>query len=170
METAEGRIFYRWVDWNRLQRLFIDAIKSRIFYRCVDWNIFISHAKGKNPVASFTDAWIETRAGDNGRRHQSPSHLLQMRGLKPGDDPSNGSDPIVASFTDAWIETTNTQIGCFPFCRIFYRCVDWNQSFSPTFEYWMSHLLQMRGLKQQQIKEEQDKKSRIFYRCVDWNR
>ena len=74
-------------------------------------------------VASFTDAWIET-SPIRDALPLSQSHLLQMRGLKPGDDPSNGSDPIVASFTDAWIETTNTQIGCFPFCRIFYRCVD----------------------------------------------
>ena len=44
---------------------------------------------------------------------------------------------LVASFTDAWIETKRR-----------YRCRISVQS----------HLLQMRGLKQQQIKEEQDKK------------
>ena len=53
-------------------------------------------------VASFTDAWIETRT----RR-------------------ANSSHSRVASFTDAWIETIfmiwKIQK---PLCRIFYRCVD----------------------------------------------
>ena len=35
-----------------------------------------------NKVASFTDAWIETSLCGRQRR-LSPSHLLQMRGLKP---------------------------------------------------------------------------------------
>ena len=34
---------------------------SRIFYRCVDWNTKFTGSKvGRNFVASFTDAWIET--------------------------------------------------------------------------------------------------------------
>ena len=32
-------------------------------------------------VASFTDAWIETRV-DSNWRNDAESHLLQMRGLK----------------------------------------------------------------------------------------
>ena len=34
-----------------------------------------------------------------------PSHLLQMRGLKPRTDISRTDATAVASFTDAWIET-----------------------------------------------------------------
>ena len=54
-----------------------------------------------------------------------PSHLLQMRGLKPS--PGNiAKKVLVASFTDAWIET----------------------SYLKSKEYeTVSHLLQMRGLK-----------------------
>ena len=33
------------------------------------------------------------------------SHLLQMRGLKPADEPVYPENREVASFTDAWIET-----------------------------------------------------------------
>ena len=53
-------------------------------------------------VASFTDAWIETRT----RR-------------------ANSSHSRVASFTDAWIETevTKEETGG-QTSRIFYRCVD----------------------------------------------
>ena len=32
----------------------------RIFYRCVDWNISSENTEEFVPVASFTDAWIET--------------------------------------------------------------------------------------------------------------
>ena len=37
------------------------------------------------PVASFTDAWIETSVLEyNSNNATNKSHLLQMRGLKPG--------------------------------------------------------------------------------------
>ena len=57
-------------------------------------------------VASFTDAWIETR------QHVScayiiKSHLLQMRGLKLNNRRFDLECEDVASFTDAWIETTS---------------------------------------------------------------
>ena len=53
------------------------------------------------PVASFTDAWIETKTGKlDGRLNTS--HLLQMRGLKH-------SRKILAKLR---------------YSRIFYRCVD----------------------------------------------
>ena len=55
------------------------------------------------------------------------SHLLQMRGLKHRRTPTEMDElSFVASFTDAWIETT---------VRV--ANADW----------WLSHLLQMRGLK-----------------------
>ena len=52
----------------------------------------------------------------------------------------------VASFTDAWIETDNTE------------------EYEPPY---MSHLLQMRGLKQADTSKKEGEVSRIFYRCVD---
>ena len=52
----------------------------------------------------------------------------------------------VASFTDAWIETSTFEMGN-----------DWT----------VSHLLQMRGLKQEVWKDLLPVLSRIFYRCVD---
>ena len=52
-------------------------------------------------VASFTDAWIETKES-KATRQIYKSHLLQMRGLKPP------CDVIIYYYI----------------CRIFYRCVD----------------------------------------------
>ena len=59
------------------------------------WNVTVA------PVASFTDAWIET--------------------LWPCPNPHT---EIVASFTDAWIETNEKDFWLLSLCRIFYRCVD----------------------------------------------
>ena len=59
--------------------------------------------KLRKEVASFTDAWIETFLSGWGTS-SAWSHLLQMRGLKPITE----TRPLlkqVASFTDAWIET-----------------------------------------------------------------
>ena len=55
-------------------------------------------------VASFTDAWIETRP-KVGDFVYGESHLLQMRGLKRYHINEGKTDREVASFTDAWIET-----------------------------------------------------------------
>ena len=117
-------------------------------------------------VASFTDAWIETRWDSvelidvkshllqmrglklrysYGKIVELSSHLLQMRGLKLHHLPFQKYH-YVASFTDAWIETDYSK-------RIFF--------------YIWSHLLQMRGLKHQPHKALKLLLSRIFYRCVD---
>ena len=118
----------------------------RIFYRCVDWNIFIGLGYARPLVASFTDAWIETRCclcEDSCRE----SHLLQMRGLKLTFAVEN-SIWKVASFTDAWIETVRMRLYItLIFGRIFYRCVDWNLCSNGALLASTSHLLQMRGLK-----------------------
>ena len=96
------------------------------------------------PVASFTDAWIET-VNDAGHTVTTVSHLLQMRGLKLC---SNGAllASTVASFTDAWIETTVA---------------------TRTAAILKSHLLQMRGLKHFYWFRVRASIGRIFYRCVD---
>ena len=57
----------------------------------------------RHKVASFTDAWIETKRNMVTKK-QILSHLLQMRGLKQGAI-SCANLTYVASFTDAWIET-----------------------------------------------------------------
>ena len=75
-------------------------------------------------VASFTDAWIETRDGLL-KISSFRSHLLQMRGLKQFLGLLS-SLYQVASFTDAWIETIFKE---------------------PVHLIRKSHLLQMRGLK-----------------------
>ena len=99
---------------------------SRIFYRCVDWNRLV--------YRSHRYRW---------------SHLLQMRGLKPGAYSKQDGQNDVASFTDAWIETKGKNyVNERNFSRIFYRCVDWNRRIVRHGNCWTS---------------------RIFYRCVDWN-
>ena len=77
------RIFYRCVDWNTheerkdlakkgshllqmrgLKPVHMDRYTDflrRIFYRCVDWNSDLLFFWPLYSVASFTDAWIETR-------------------------------------------------------------------------------------------------------------
>ena len=140
------RIFYRCVDWNIIAPsclilvlshllqmrglkllLYLNSFQgdSRIFYRCVDWNF----RSGKNfcvrNVASFTDAWIETRKIKGCWNFQSRifyrcvdwNFYCQSERYVIG----------VASFTDAWIETKH------------------DNERTVGFE---SHLLQMRGLKQ----------------------
>ena len=119
-------------------------------------------------VASFTDAWIETRPYQKRYQYSRShllqmrglklvllslvwnnigSHLLQMRGLKQQDQKYDDAQRIVASFTDAWIETL--------------------KNISDNFARLMSHLLQMRGLKLPGLWLIGLPNRRIFYRCVD---
>ena len=119
---------------------------GRIFYRCVDWNANAHLAYFATPVASFTDAWIETNpdiliALSEGRIFYRcvDWNIFVWMGNIIG---------IVASFTDAWIETIPGE--------------------HPNQNQW-SHLLQMRGLKQICHRIKRRSRSRIFYRCVDWN-
>ena len=58
----------------------------------------------ESPVASFTDAWIET-ISKSWQLFRLLSHLLQMRGLKLLMSIDLWRKKSVASFTDAWIET-----------------------------------------------------------------
>ena len=100
-----SRIFYRCVDWNSPVLKYQYLPKGRIFYRCVDWNYAVFNIRHSSDVASFTDAWIETRVIIVNVGSLKPlSHLLQMRGLKQG-----------AAYAKTLAES-----------RIFYRCVDWN--------------------------------------------
>ena len=79
--------------------------RCRIFYRCVDWNTISPTYPIPFPVASFTDAWIETVNEAGHTVTTVKSHLLQMRGLKLW-----------------WGKYSDGYYG-----RIFYRCVDWNR-------------------------------------------
>ncbi len=67
------------------------------------WIETLLNSKGvfSGNVASFTDAWIETTFAEQ-KINSLPSHLLQMRGLK---------------LTIGFARPTKTS-------RIFYRCVD----------------------------------------------
>ena len=145
---------------------------------------------GLNPVASFTDAWIETLPGVfhpyNHLSHllqmrglklsfllYAPithmSHLLQMRGLKQKNGSRRPAGRLVASFTDAWIETCGGDLWS-PF---FVSHLLQMRGLKPSGESQESrgresHLLQMRGLKQViPALDEIVTVSRIFYRCVD---
>ena len=62
---------------------------------------WLNQQEEQHPVASFTDAWIETRS----KRIYRIIHK-------------------VASFTDAWIETVMSRLKDAGLSRIFYRCVD----------------------------------------------
>ena len=77
------------------------------------------------------------------------SHLLQMRGLKPSLYHLIKQYCCVASFTDAWIETVNTSTGVLGFSVASFTDA-WIETFTVNNRraYPKSHLLQMRGLKQ----------------------
>ena len=96
-------------------------------------------------VASFTDAWIETKIHDDLK--------VSLR---------------VASFTDAWIETpTISQLFSGGYVASFTDAwIETDQV--PNYRYnGRSHLLQMRGLKQIRWVDINHPPRRIFYRCVD---
>ena len=77
------------------------------------------------------------------------SHLLQMRGLKPFEP-----NTILTHFGRIFYRCVDWNLSWTVWekgeqCRIFYRCVDWNLlNCDPVKIPHMSHLLQMRGLKQ----------------------
>ena len=97
-------------------------------------------------VASFTDAWIETCPSCS-RPSLLPSHLLQMRGLKP-TCAGKRKQPIVASFTDAWIETGEALNGSVQWMVASFTDA-WIETGRTEADNRLcqSHLLQMRGLK-----------------------
>ena len=76
---------------------------STLSFAKLQFKSVINKAFHKHGVASFTDAWIETKASDYDDNNVR-SHLLQMRGLKH-KKLSLVCENRVASFTDAWIET-----------------------------------------------------------------
>ena len=118
-------------------------------------------------VASFTDAWIETRIYI---RSKSKAFVASFTDawIETNSNRNYGGSAKVASFTDAWIETSVKPCGG---------------------QTNLSHLLQMRGLKprpsmdshrQNQVASFTDawietcaamarfwRLRRIFYRCVD---
>ena len=142
-----GRIFYRCVDWNPSWSRITNPLIGRIFYRCVDWNFRERRHVLEDCVASFTDAWIETRnLGWKILRRSVASFTdawietfpswrsIDCRGVASFTDAwieTFGSNVFaklehVASFTDAWIETCEDAVVSGLSSRIFYRCVDWN--------------------------------------------
>ena len=121
-------------------------------------------------VASFTDAWIETR-NESIDPIFRPCRMFyrcvdwNIHIFAPVKQNKVASftdawieteiykllvmEGGVASFTDAWIETISKVLSrAIAISRIFYRCVDWNSFF---------------------CKYSGGVISRIFYRCVDWN-
>ncbi len=58
---------------------------STLSFAKLQFKSVINKAFHKHGVASFTDAWIETLL-TGGLGTSTMSHLLQMRGLKPGTD------------------------------------------------------------------------------------
>ena len=126
-----------------------------------------SKQDGQNDVASFTDAWIETFTTDPLLPETEVASFTDAWIETKGKNIMLTRE-IVASFTDAWIET------------LYLGCV--NRDF-------VSHLLQMRGLKlcaqtfapRNAVASFTDAwietfdralrriiiNSRIFYRCVD---
>ena len=105
-------------------------------------------------VASFTDAWIETRRCV--RKNARWDSRIFYRCVDWNRLASvSWRHREVASFTDAWIETpTRSIVPKRAVRRIFYRCVDWNNIITKNLSTKdRSHLLQMRGLKRQQNRD-----------------
>ena len=106
---------------------------------------FMCHIDDQTPVASFTDAWIETR------------HILQRV-----------IQIEVASFTDAWIETFIKRGSVFRMQSHLLQMRGLKHGLIIVQKVRSeSHLLQMRGLKQMLVCMMIFSLRRIFYRCVD---
>ena len=148
---------------------FSDLQYSRIFYRCVDWNPILTKEKGYTVVASFTDAWIETRmARSTAIMYWVASFTDAWIETEIND--INEHVNLVASFTDAWIETGNMILYRIPLRShlLQMRGLKLFKYLNTGFQI-LSHLLQMRGLKRQRECDGGACHCRIFYRCVDWN-
>ena len=120
---------------------------STLSFAKLQFKSVINKAFHKHGVASFTDAWIETKIGF-AIVFQALSHLLQMRGLKLSRMLLHQWRLLVASFTDAWIETTPTSL-----MYANWQVASFTDAWIETVPWWhrektlTSHLLQMRGLK-----------------------
>ena len=123
---SKSRIFYRCVDWNSYRTPLIHCLFRRIFYRCVDWNKILVKYRPLTEVASFTDAWIETSLSWMRKANVLVASFTDAW-IETEINDINEHVNLVASFTDAWIETSTATNGS---------------------DHPMSHLLQMRGLKQ----------------------
>ena len=99
----------------------------------------------RSEVASFTDAWIETIYYTKVLISDSVASFTDAWIETPVATNST-LEGFVASFTDAWIETDR----------------DKSMQLAE-----LSHLLQMRGLKQNILNYMESCFCRIFYRCVD---
>ena len=122
---------------------------STLSFAKLQFKSVINKAFHKHGVASFTDAWIETKMSRAiCPLSKSRSHLLQMRGLKRRVRKHSGRPAVVASFTDAWIETIIP--GNFQADEYVASFTDaWIETAKEDgVKLWfLSHLLQMRGLK-----------------------
>ena len=99
---------------------------STLSFAKLQFKSVINKAFHKHGVASFTDAWIETRDPEKATEAACKSHLLQMRGLKHTADMQ-----IVYSDTSHLLQMRGLKLRSTA-GYIFNRT---------------SHLLQMRGLK-----------------------
>ena len=84
---------------------------STLSFAKLQFKSVINKAFHKHGVASFTDAWIETKTEKPDGQQNTMSHLLQMRGLKLVNHIKLLKLLPVASFTDAWIETRQRYSG-----------------------------------------------------------
>ena len=102
------RIFYRCVDWNRIERIKTLAISVASFTDAWIETIQFSDELVVFEVASFTDAWIETKRGTTTREIGNVASFTDawIETCKPA---LKTRPLLVASFTDAWIETNYRQ-------------------------------------------------------------
>ena len=125
---------------------------STLSFAKLQFKSVINKVFHKHGVASFTDAWIETGIFGSIGASRRRSHLLQMRGLKLKAR-KRERDHLVASFTDAWIETCFYPWNDFPLHVASFTDAWIETEINDINEHVnLSHLLQMRGLKQQDQK------------------
>ena len=143
------RIFYRCVDWNHHSRgthnrackshlLQMRGLKLSQCRRGTGANqshllqmrglkhFCLDREHHRHEVASFTDAWIETTTGALKDKKNWVASFTDAW-IETSPESTEKKLEAVASFTDAWIETLKLSNDYMSFCRIFYRCVDWNR-------------------------------------------
>ena len=140
---------------------------STLSFAKLQFKSVINKAFHKHGVASFTDAWIETKECAEEPYRKTVASFTDAW-IETEETRHQYQRPKVASFTDAWIETISV------FCdeeSIVSHLLQM-RGLKPdnpvkVVMYALSHLLQMRGLKQRKAMVRDIYISRIFYRCVD---
>ena len=125
---------------------------STLSFAKLQFKSVINKAFHKHGVASFTDAWIETLGTKKMKKMKIVASFTDAW-IETDNSLNDGIEIYVASFTDAWIETLislKIHLSLSLSHLLQMRGLKQDRQ-SNTYKLIWSHLLQMRGLKQSSL-------------------